>query len=1126
MSNGTTVVLARLRLLELTGNNTKSPFHGCHHFLLLLSTYLGLLIGGVIALPWLMLSCWSTWGLRMICFSWGGLANVFDLFCLPSAVSAFQQRSRQTCVRKELRKRLRAALKGLNLAAFVGEDNISDGKSDARITSTNSTDGVDTIRGGSSSTKAFQPPTDVPIDSKSQTDTCPERQRKQLQQNEFRGTDDGNRGDAGELPKTLRRRSTRLLQQQMRQIAPDDSTVNSKTVDSKTASTKARDVGGTASQKTDESSFNFSETRSSDDPEQAGHTSLANVKEELQHADVLRKQRAAAAAEASAAANARRLGLTTLTDCQRLAGKVALTDEDVEQLLEKAHVEPELLTFPGAAAAGREKRSLGRGSWLARFCRLPLSSSCQSVNAASISVILPSVPHAGASAVSSSASDARSTSCGSCANDGSAVGDPTAATGVVPATASVEKRSSAESRLTVEATKASCSLRERGESGRRGHGSSSSAAAARDSCPASRTVDQHTSSNDISSSSRGVSCLSDARSCKQHIISSSISTSSSTSDGSAGGNNSSGRVGEGAAKNDDANSRADERQTEWKSLIPWQLIFRGLVAHIQCTYVVDVLFCHAQLSPLSDSIQRVILLVLHCLIRGLTIFFAFASPYARVPYSSSLLTRHLVYSLFMCVAASFGTTACLLLAPIFVEEVLQPLLRLLLLPESIVESDALLLFVDLRFMLPSLPAHYNGTTWNARMDFYAACQIVSLAVVATGAYAAARLYDAEPRAAAAAKRLYAKDVLTLLTLREHEQAGGGALGEVSAVGSVLAGDQRRPETTSALPLKKEGCEGRQGTIPANESSPAAETVDVSRESLLEKRAANGMLSGEEKGRNSDEEVLRSVGKDAEPTPGRPYDAEHQQQKQLREQKEGMKEDGRFSLLLAEKVIEERMFLEASDFELLRTRVLKRIFLVAAAVATTCLLLCWATVGFLAVSNVAMRVNTASDILQERNNIRLMTAVAAAVALFDDEAGDGFQDWAEEIRLLQEELRDVVAYYRKVQQERGWLAATVELWDKLREEFTAAGEIHTTRRKQEISAYTVLGVKPSATGADIKKAYKLLAKQLHPDILAALASDKPATPEELDLATERMRQINAAYEKLMRKHGGRAAKSTS
>jgi len=69
---------------------------------------------------------------------------------------------------------------------------------------------------------------------------------------------------------------------------------------------------------------------------------------------------------------------------------------------------------------------------------------------------------------------------------------------------------------------------------------------------------------------------------------------------------------------------------------------------------------------------------------------------------------------------------------------------------------------------------------------------------------------------------------------------------------------------------------------------------------------------------------------------------------------------------------------------------------------------------------------------------------------------------------------------------------------------------TNQSKASISdAYTVLGVEASASDADIKKAYRRLTSQHHPDKLVS----KGLPEEMIKLATEKTQEIRAAYDQI-------------
>ena len=76
-------------------------------------------------------------------------------------------------------------------------------------------------------------------------------------------------------------------------------------------------------------------------------------------------------------------------------------------------------------------------------------------------------------------------------------------------------------------------------------------------------------------------------------------------------------------------------------------------------------------------------------------------------------------------------------------------------------------------------------------------------------------------------------------------------------------------------------------------------------------------------------------------------------------------------------------------------------------------------------------------------------------------------------------------------------------------FSSTGRAPSDQRQTLTQAYDILGVTKSASDAEVKKAYRRMMSQHHPDKLIA----KGLPEEMIKLATEKTQQIKAAYEQI-------------
>ena len=68
------------------------------------------------------------------------------------------------------------------------------------------------------------------------------------------------------------------------------------------------------------------------------------------------------------------------------------------------------------------------------------------------------------------------------------------------------------------------------------------------------------------------------------------------------------------------------------------------------------------------------------------------------------------------------------------------------------------------------------------------------------------------------------------------------------------------------------------------------------------------------------------------------------------------------------------------------------------------------------------------------------------------------------------------------------------------------------RQSQDSAYKVLGIEPTATDEEVRKAYKRMALKYHPDKVATLGADVQKAAEE------KFKKVQQAYEQIKKERG--------
>ena len=139
--------------------------------------------------------------------------------------------------------------------------------------------------------------------------------------------------------------------------------------------------------------------------------------------------------------------------------------------------------------------------------------------------------------------------------------------------------------------------------------------------------------------------------------------------------------------------------------------------------------------------------------------------------------------------------------------------------------------------------------------------------------------------------------------------------------------------------------------------------------------------------------------------------------------------------------------------------------------------------------------------RRRNLMQMFVEILMHAAYADGELHPG------ERRVL-EQVREALGFSTQVFQH-------IEAMVRNAQHFGGAGAQGASPRDMLREAYEVLGVEASASDAEVKKAYRRLMNQHHPDKLVS----KGLPEEMIRLATEKSQEIRSAYDTIRKARGG-------